>query len=132
MEMARRFLTRDAAQFADQGRHRHAVFARALRDVIEPQVFNPSRARNPLGRFALDEAEARLGARQRRLNFKHQLKMVRIGEQSTHLGRAPQRAENLRVRRMYAHRAYRCQRSKNTVSRSPCSTMSKRKTRPPP
>src|ERR1700722_4534913 len=121
MDVARSFVARDAAQFLHQGDDRIADAARAVRDVVEPQVLRSSRAADRVGDRSRHQAELGFCACECSLDIEHELQMSAIGKQRARFVGAVERAENLRVSRIDAHT------SKNTVSFSPCSTMSNRK-----
>src|SRR5271170_6870821 len=119
MNPARRFVARDSAKFLDQRDHRIADAPCAVRDVVEPQVFDSARARDRIGDWRRNQAERGFGASQCGLDIQHELQVSVVGKQRTDFVGAIKRAENLRVSGIDAHT------SKNTVSFSPCSTMSK-------
>ena len=122
MDVARGFVACDSAQLLHQRDDGIADAARALGDVVEPQVLDPSGAADRVGDGRRHQADFRFRAGEGGLDVEHELQMSTIGKEIADFVGAVESAENLRVGRMNAHT------SKNTVSFSPCSTMSKRNT----
>ena len=121
MDVARGFVARDSAQLLHDRDDRITDAARAIRDVIEPQVLDPSRAADRVGHGRRNQTKLRFRAGEGSLDIEHELQMSIVGKQLADFVGAVERSKNLRVGRMNAHT------SKNTVSFSPCSTMSNRK-----
>jgi hypothetical protein len=119
MDVARSFLARDSAEFLDERDDRIADAPRAIRDVIEPQVLNSGRSANCIGDRRGNQTKRGLSASQGGFDIEHVLQVSMVGEQRADFVGAVERTENLRVSGIDAHM------SKNTVSCSPCSTMSK-------
>jgi len=121
MDVARGFVARDSAEFLHNRDDRIADATRAFRDVIEPHVLDPSRAADRIGRVHRNQTKLRFRAGERSLDIEHELQMSIVRKQLPDFIGAIERSKNLRVCRMNAHT------SKNTVSFSPCSTISNRK-----
>src|ERR1700689_4160699 len=122
MDEARGLVARDPAQFLDERDDRVTDAAGALGDIVEPQVLGSSGATDRVGDRRRNQTQPGFGAGQSRFNVEHELQVSNVREQRAGFVSAVERAENLRVGGMNAHT------SKNTVSCSPCSTMSKRST----
>ena len=120
MDVARGFVSGDSAQFFHNRDDGIADAPRAIRDVFEPQVLDPCGAADRIGHRRGHQTKFGFGAGEGRLDIEHQLQMSTIGKQFADFVGAVKRTENLRVSRIDAHT------SKNTVSFSPCSTMSNR------
>ena len=100
MDVARGFVARDSAQFLHQRDDRIADAARAIRDVVEPQVLDSSRAADRVGDRRRNQAKFGFGACERSLDIEHELQMSVIGKQRADFVGAVERAENLRVGRI--------------------------------
>ncbi len=122
MDEARGLVARESAQFLDQRDDRVTDAASAFGDIVEPQVLGSSGAADRIGDRRWNQTKPGFGACQSGFDVEHELQVSIVGEQRAGFVSAVERAENLRVGGMNAHT------SKNTVSCSPCSTMSKRST----